>query len=719
MQANDGSSDGLTQPLSAYLPQSENGWILVTTQNESVALNLVEESEIIPIEPMNDFDALALVEKKLGEKIGKSDAVELVKALDFMPLAIIQSAAYIRQRGSDFSIRDYLTEFYKYNTPKTSFLNRESRHLRNQEAENSIITTAQISFDHIHQARTSATDLLSFMSFFDRQGIPETLVKAYKKAENTSQRRNSGNVEDVKNGKDSIDDKNDGRQNDRNENTVPDSSVDDEFETDILTLRNYSLITISFDSTNFQMRRLVQLAVQKCLEASDQLEKWKQQFIKSLCAAFPTGNYKNWTKCQIIFPHVKAAEAQQPVLEDSLREWAVLIIRAAYYLETKGTSAEAETMALKGLETLQRIRGQEYEETLVGMHNLSLIYNSRGKWKDAEKLLNELIDLKTKVYGAEHVETASSIFALASTYRKQGQWNEAEALQVQVMNIYKKDLGPEHSHTLHSMNNLAMTYLDQGRWKEAETLQMQVMNTHAASRGIEHPFTLTSMNNLALNYSKQGRWKEAETLQVGVMNTQTKVLGGEHPNSLITMNNLAWTYRNQKNFNEAEALQMKVLSAETKLLGNEHPSTLITMNNLALTYMDQQRWEQAEAIQTHVLNTHKRVLGPEHPHTLVSMNRLALTYWNQYRLNEAETLQTQVLAMRKRMLGTEEHPDVLISMNNLAHTYKVQGRVREAIDLLKECNGLQMRILGPTHPQTRDSRKDLDEWLVESETLES
>ena len=107
-QANS-SSDVLTQPLSAYLPQSENGSILVTTRDKSVALYLVEENEIVEIEPMNDSNALELLEKKLGKQLGenidKNDAVELVKELEYMPLAIIQAAAYIRQRGSRFSIR--------------------------------------------------------------------------------------------------------------------------------------------------------------------------------------------------------------------------------------------------------------------------------------------------------------------------------------------------------------------------------------------------------------------------------------------------------------------------------------------------------------------------------------------------------------------------------------------------------------------------------------
>lgn len=714
----DGSSDEPTQPPSAYLshlPQSENGSILVTTRNKSAALRLVEESEVFMIEPMNDSDALALLEKKLEGKIDNSDAAELAEALEFMPLAIVQAAAYIRQREPRSSIKKYLKKFYKNDKKKTRLLNQEAGHLRrDQEAKNSIIITWQISFDHILKFRTSAADLLSLMSFFDRQGIPETLLKTQNYAELVVLGVDAGNYESVEDGEDTLSYKEGDRKNDSNENSLSDSSIDDEFEIDILTLRNYSFITVSVDGTTFEMHGLVQLAIRKWLETRGQLEKWKQKFIKNLCAEFPTGNYENWTKCQTLFPHVKSAEAQRPIVEDSLWEWAVILSRAAYYLETKGAFAEAETMALKGIKTMRQIRGREDEETLVGMHTLSMIYDSQGQWKEAETLLDEVIELKKKVYGPEHVETASSIFNLASTYRKQGRLNEAEVLHVKVMNIHRKALGIEHTHTLHSMTNLAMTYLDQGRWTEAETLQEQVMNMHSATRGTEHPYTLTSMNNLALNYSKQGRWTEAESLQTQVMNSQTRVLGDEHPNSLITMNNLAWTYRNQKKHSEAEALQTKVLSAQTRTVGAEHPSTLINMNNLALTYMDQARWNEAETLQTHVLNTHKRIFGPVHPHTLVSKSRLALTYWNQYRQSEAEALQTQVYDACRETLGAE-HPDTLVSMNNLAHTYQAQGgQGEEAMELLRECVELQMRILGAQHPQTQEALEDLLDWVIGS-----
>ena len=355
------------------------------------------------------------------------------------------------------------------------------------------------------------------MSFFDRQGIPEALVRNRGEARNRCEdleRRRSDN---------------EGRDD---EDSGSESSVHDEFEDDILTLRNYSFIFVNVDTTTFGMHRLVQLATRKWLEAHGQLEGWKQQYIKNLCTEFPTGKYENWPKCQALFPHAKSALAQQPEGEDSLREWALLLYNAAWYAWLRGSFTDAEKMSIKSMK------------------------------------------VREKQLGQEHVETLSSIAMLALAYKLGGLWKEAEELEVQVMETSKRVLGQEHPDTLTSMANLALTYWNQGRWKEAEELGVQVMETRKRVLGQEHPDTLTSMNNLALTYLKQGRREEAEELGVQVMETSKRVLGQEHPTTLASMNNLAWTWKQQGR--DAEALQLIAACLEllTEKLGANHPHTL-------------------------------------------------------------------------------------------------------------------------------------------------
>ncbi|KAF3389702.1 hypothetical protein DPV78_011778 [Talaromyces pinophilus] len=679
------------RPLREYLPQSPNGSIMITSRSREAALKLVDQRDIIVVKPMDEVHARALLEKKLGRQDERQDISQLAAALEFIPLAMVQAAAYISDPDRSCSVQQYLNEFQKNDRKKFRLLDHEEGQFRRDwEAKNSVLTTWQISFDSIRQNRQSASDLLSLMSFFDRQGIPKALLRDHGQ---------KGNAE-LNEGDDADD-------------SQSQSSIVDEFQDDILILQRYSLISINVDQTTFNMHSLVQLATRRWLEVNGELEKWKRQYIQNLNAQFPIGEYENWAQCQVLFPHAKSAALQQPREQGSLLEWATVLYKAASYDWQKGNGAEGKQLSVKSMNARKKLLGSEHEETLASMQMVGLIYSLEGRWNEAEELFVQVMETRKKVLGVEHPNTLTSMANLASTYWKQGRWNEAEELEVQVMETRKRVLGAEHPDTLMSMNNLASTYRNQGRWKEAEELEMQVMETTMRVLGAEHPNTLTSMANLASTYWKQGRWKEAEELEVQVMETRKRVLGAEHPDTLMSMNNLASTYRNQGRWKEAEELEMQVMETTMRVLGAEHPNTLTSMANLASTYWNQGRWKEAEELDVQVMETRKRVLGTEHPSTLTSMANLASTYRNQGRWKEAEELEVQVMETIKRVLGAE-HPDTLSSMANLAFTLKEQGRGAEALDLMKNCVLLQSKVLGVGHPDTVSSFAALIGWQTEN-----
>jgi hypothetical protein len=83
------------------------------------------------------------------------------------------------------------------------------------------------------------------------------------------------------------------------------------------------------------MHGLVQLATRKWLEMEGTHERWKGQFCTKLDAVLPSGDHENWSLCEILFPHVKSAERQRPE-EQSMRDWAQLLRKSAWYAWAKG-----------------------------------------------------------------------------------------------------------------------------------------------------------------------------------------------------------------------------------------------------------------------------------------------------------------------------------------------------------------------------------------------
>ncbi|CAI7618642.1 unnamed protein product [Penicillium viridicatum] len=686
-----------TQPPLRYLLESSKGSIIITSRNKGVALEIAGHMKnLIDVQPMIIDEALVLIQRKLDSGKERADLVQLVEELEFMPLAIVQAASYITHRSPRCSVSQYLEKLRHSDRKAIKLLHHEGHHThRDWEAKNSILATWQISFDHIRRTRQSAADLLSLMSFFDRQGIPEDLLRVQGIKRNHGTSGSPGELVDSSSGE--------------NTDSSSEDDLSDDFYNDINTLKDYSFIAISESSMMFTMHRLVQLTVRTWLKAHSQDEERKDQFISNLQAKFPTGEYENWERCRSLFPHVKSAISNRPKSIDSLRNWAALLYRGAWYAQECGNISDSREMAYISRKERMKISGAEDEKTLHSTAILAQAFRLEGRWKEAEQLEVQVMETRKTKLGVDHPDTLTSMANLASTYWNQGRWEEAEQLGVQVIETYKTKLGVDHPDTLTSIANLALTYNSQGRWEEAEQLDVQVMETRKTKLGIDHPDMLTSMANLASTYNSQGRWEEAEQLEVQVMETRKTKLGVDHPDTLTSMANLASTYRNQGRWEEAEQLEVQVMETRKTKLGVDHPDTLTSMANLASTYRNQGRWEEAEQLEVQVMETRKTKLGVDHPDTLTSMANLASTYWKQGRWEEAEQLGVQVMETRKTKLGVD-HPDTLTSMANLAFTWESTGQHAKSINLLQTCVIKQRRVLGPTHPDTVSNDNTLLEW---------
>jgi tetratricopeptide (TPR) repeat protein len=670
-----GNSNSSVELLSDFLPQSPNGSILITSRTQTVAWKLVgNNSSIFEVKPMDTDHALALLEKKLGSDIPRDEALRLIDALDYMPLALSQAAAFINERAPRMSISKYVDDINKSDQDRARLLTKDvgdSR--RDGRASNSVLTTWQISFNYIREHAPTAARLLSLMSMFDRQGIPDSLLI----------------------------------------NHYADSEFGEcDFDDDIHILSSFSLVKMNVDGREFEMHRLVQFSTKKWLAFYDEEETWKAKYAIIMGASFPKGDYENWSVCRALLPHAQAIVDSRPRESQPQEAWAVVIHNLASYLCDMGQYNTSKKLSSVALQSRQSILGEEHTDTLNSLVIFGIILEYQGKYDEAEVVHKRVLGIRERTLGLDHVNTQDSMLNLANTYACQGQLHRAEEMQMQAMELRKINLGEDHPDTLISMGNLASTYLKQRRWKEAENLDVQVLVARKATLGKDHPNTLVSMSNLAMTYSDQGRWQEAENLGVQVLRGRKAKLGKNHPDTLVSMSNLAITYSDQGRWQEAENLEVQVLKARKAKLGEDHPNTLISMGNLAQTYLGQGRWQEAEKLNVQVLEARKTKLGEDHPDTLTCMGNLASTYSSQGRWKEAESLEVQVLRGRKAKLG-KDHPDTLMSMSNLACTWWIRGHRDEALELMENCVQLKRRVLGVRHDHTINSMETLDDWREE------
>src|SRR4051794_9695752 len=106
----------------------------------------------------------ALLHKKLQGDLCTDDTVELLQALDYMPLAITQAAANISQRVPRITISSYLDNLRRSDKDRAILLKDVGDVRRDGRAPNFIIATWQISFEHIRKESPVPARLLSLMS---------------------------------------------------------------------------------------------------------------------------------------------------------------------------------------------------------------------------------------------------------------------------------------------------------------------------------------------------------------------------------------------------------------------------------------------------------------------------------------------------------------------------------------------------------------------------
>jgi tetratricopeptide (TPR) repeat protein len=585
--------------LATYLPQSRNGCILFTSRNRDVAARLAGGyHNIQEVLPMNERQAMDLLRNKLPDGLyEEGPAAELVRTLDYIPLAITQAAAYIGRR-TRMTINRYLDEFLENSNARQSLLHQDAGDLRRDgTASNSMVITWQMSFERIHQERSSAAELLSLMSFFNPQGIPEKLLRKYHQWYHRDARRV----------------------------VEADSDLDAEglFNEDLDILYAFSLVTpvmgtgISSNAT-LEMHGLVQFCTRIWLSSKGHEGQWQGAFVELLAQEFPTGQYENWRLCEQLIPHVESVRKTEPMSTELLRAWAHLLTRSGWYLCNRGDYELAEKTTRKALDVQERTFGLSDGNTRESASVLAMILRYQGKTEEAEMLTRRLLDWHEKGTTSDSVSQdpdALSLTAMANqadSLCAQQKYNEAEKLSRHVLDKRCKKLGPNHQDTLMSMYNLAGVFLSQSKHLEASDLAHHVLTMREQDLGPTHPDTLMATSMLATILSRLDQPAKVESLNRHALTGFEKELGPRHPYTLTALANLAWTLRNQAKLAEATEMNRRALDGREKVLGLGHLDTLASVYSLANGLHLLGKLEEAEPLYLRAYDGLVRELGEGH-----------------------------------------------------------------------------------------------------------
>ncbi|MGH2668520.1 MAG: tetratricopeptide repeat protein, partial [bacterium] len=275
-----------------------------------------------------------------------------------------------------------------------------------------------------------------------------------------------------------------------------------------------------------------------------------------------------------------------------------LLTQFGSFLHARAELSAAEPLLRRALAIDEQNYGPDDPTVAIDLNNLAQLLQDTNRLEEAEPLLRRALAIVEKTLGPEHPELAAALNNLALLLKATHRLEYAEPLLRRALEIDEQSYGPEHPEVAPALNNLAQLLQDTDRLEDAEPLMRRALAIDEQSYGPEHPRVAIRLNNLATLLQATHRLEEAEPLMRRALAIVEKTLGEEHPNVAIALNNLAALLQDTNRLDLAEPLMRRALAIDEESYGPEHPTVARDLNNLAqlLNASASKRLQEAESL---------------------------------------------------------------------------------------------------------------------------
>ena len=522
--------------LAEIIPAAKQGRILYTSRNRDVAVDILHGGQPVEVGPLSPIEAHELLNINDCSRSNAEDMSILLQELEYIPLAIIQAAAYMSK--SQKSAGQYLSLFRSSGSNKARLLAYEfNDHGRDVGSRESVAKTWMISFDHISAINPRAADMLSLMSCYDQQSIPPVLFRA---------------------------------------------EMDDlDFEEATGALLAFSLIRLSDSGATYSMHRLVQvtMATWLSIHGSKMQTNYMSRALDVLAAQYqirrdPALSYAQRThQFEAMHPHaekVLAYRLLQPSAKDHSNR-AFLLYRTGVYLYNHGRDQEADSRFKEA-----RALGSE-APTLM----LARIQIVRANYDAAKKLLQPYWE--SIMEGPDAMEQVDATEVLALTLLKHREYTLAKSV---IEKCLSKVQGAGQSVDLYY--RLGQIHHAQGNYAEAEQSYLRGMHAYevqpatltvrnflsGVNRSGRVGWLLDSLTNLGHLLQDMGRLKEAESLFRTLVAICDEYYGSLGRRTNIVLFDLASVQEDIGNYESAGLMYQRAYRDSAEFYGPEHPQSL-------------------------------------------------------------------------------------------------------------------------------------------------
>jgi len=628
------------EDIQAYQPRAAEGTtlhILLTTRR------LFERDKVV-IQEFNPADVQTYLQQRLGKPVTVALADMLGQALGYLPLAIVQSAAYM----------------VKYVKSLESFLkllegsNREKALSADKELQ-PVSSLWQLTVQKLSEPALATLQLCAYL---DPDNIPVSVLEAF----------------------------------------IGEAEADEV----LYELRSQSLlIEAGREGELLRIHRLLQEAVRR--ELSPEAGKSViEKGIHALTAVIGQERYQPNADIELFWrarpflslqAHALIGQGLLVKIDEgllaTLYEWA-----GDYQRHITLNYALSLSLYQQALDIRARVVAESHPSMGDALYNLGAIDYIQARYNDALVHFEKALGIFKAVYGSKpHAAVASSLNNIGSVYYCQGQYTQALDYYEQSLVLRKAIYGANHPDVAASLNNIGMVYNSQGQYAQALVYHKQSLVLRKAIYGDNHPDVAASLNNIGNVYRSQGQYAQALDYFEQSLALRKAIYDDNHPNIATSLNNIGSVYYYQGQYTQALDYYEQSLAIAKAIYGANHPAVAVSLNNIGNVYYSQGQYAQALGYYEQSLALRKAIYGDNHPDVATSLNNIGSVYNSQGQYTQALDYYEQSLALRKAIYDAN-HPDVATSLNNISMVYNCQGQYAQALGYYEQSLAIYKAIHG-------------------------
>ncbi|KAL3418551.1 kinesin light chain [Phlyctema vagabunda] len=555
----------LDRPLISYLPESDSGRILITSRDQRVADQLTESPDCICVlDPFSATEARSLLTKKLKADPSQEDVInDVVKELDYIPLAITQAAAYIRKMF--ISVSDYLSKLKEPSLEIEAFQFEQMDRTRDVRGKisNAIFKTWKVSFDKIRSTEKPSIELLSLMSTLERQGIPKVIL-------------------------------------------LQKFNTEHELHKALSPLIGFSFINQRSSDDVYSMHRLVQIFVQKWIRDEGLLKSFQEQAVRVVESSFLPPNHSN----NLVYGR-KLLPTAHAVLEFNVEDITRirLLYQLAIYYQISLQPESTKNVGTKLVSLYAQTYGESHPRTISALEDLASTLEISKEHRAACIQYVRILNSYRQCPGTPQHEIINIQTRLALCQCSSGNRGLAIESLKHLYFWYLQNLRVAHPSIREGAVRLANYLAQDGQLLEAEELYYRI---HEVYRDLYDPRNHDWCLLFALPYSqflsRNKKFDEAEAIILEIFGKLDNTDGYEVFN---VATGLVKVWKAKGDFTSALELSRHVLLATENEYGQAHFNTLSSFYDLSILLAESRKLQESNDCFEDLISRSENFFGPD------------------------------------------------------------------------------------------------------------